>query len=68
MSCAESTLNTLLRLDSHLRPGLTKAEFRRLFIKCDRCEVVMTRRVVSQHRCGAFSHGRREVIDLTNEN
>jgi hypothetical protein len=51
MGLAESTLNTLLKLDSYSRPGLSRVEFRRLFVKCDRCELVMTHRVMPQHNC-----------------
>jgi hypothetical protein len=73
---AESTLDLLLKLDCYAKPGLSRAAFRELFVKCHRCEIVMTRRVMAQHDCSETfidltvdeenaAATRRVVIDLT---
>jgi hypothetical protein len=46
------------RLDSPVRPGITVAEFRRLFVGC-RCGLITTRAAFGEHVCLT------EVIDLT---
>jgi len=43
-----------------VRPGVTGAEFRNLFVRCE-CELILTRRAFRQHRCS------KEIIDLTGE-
>ena len=45
------TLNSLFQLDSFLRPGLTAEQFRRLFVRCEACGLVTTRRVRTLHHC-----------------
>lgn len=62
-------LDRLIRLDSCTRPGLSEAEFRRLFAKC-RCGLVTTRRVFRAHVCTTetvIASNRPEIIDLTAE-
>ena len=44
------TLNSLFRLDSALRPGLTAAEFRRIIVRCPCCGLIMTKRALTIHR------------------
>jgi hypothetical protein len=61
----DSALDRLLRLDSHTRPGLSEAEFNRLFAKCD-CGLLMTRRVFRNHVC-AIVQNPSAVIDLTED-
>ena len=76
LAIAESTLDLLLKLDYYAEPGLSRAAFRELFVKCYRCEIVMTRRVMAQHNCTETfidltadeenaAAPRRVVIDLT---
>ena len=60
-------LGRLILLDSCTRPGLSEADFHRLFAKC-RCGLVMTRRVFGMHICITGEAGVRNppvVIDLT---
>jgi hypothetical protein len=61
----DSALDRLLRLDSQTRPGLSEAEFNRLFAKCD-CGLIMTCRVFRNHVC-AVVRGPTAVIDLTQD-
>ena len=52
-----------------MRPGLSEAEFRRLFAKC-RCGLVMTRRVFRMHICitgVTTAQNPPVVIDLTDD-
>jgi hypothetical protein len=49
------------QLDSGMQPGLTDVEFRSLFVKCNVCGLISTRRAVNEHGC------RHEVIDLTGD-
>jgi hypothetical protein len=55
----KSTTQTELleRLDSDRRPGITEAQFRRLFAKC-KCGMVTTRRVFKNHAC---------IIDISDD-
>ncbi|KIM74573.1 hypothetical protein PILCRDRAFT_92530 [Piloderma croceum F 1598] len=62
----ESLIIRLLRLDSWARPGLSEAEFCKLFAKC-RCGLVMTRRVFRNHVCGVGGRKPRVFIDLTSD-
>lgn len=55
-------MDRLLRLDSSAQPGLTLEIFSKLFIKCARCKLIMTRRVRGQHRCALVEP---DIIDLT---
>ena len=60
-------LDRLILLDSCTRPGLSKAEFNRLFAKC-RCGLVTTRRVFRMHICttgATMAQNPPVVIDLT---
>jgi hypothetical protein len=55
------TISSLLELsDSQIRPGVTKAEFRMLFARCN-CSLTLTCDISNQHRCS------KEIIDLTEE-
>jgi len=47
-------------LDSRVRPGVTRAEFKDLFVRCE-CGLILTRRSFWQHKCP------KEIIDLTGE-
>ena len=65
----ETAFDRLLRLDSWTRPGLSEAEFNRLFAKCH-CGLVMTRRVFRNHICAMAAAAARNppvVIDLTSD-
>jgi hypothetical protein len=63
---AHKGVNLLLNLlDSRVRPGVTKVEFRRLFVKCD-CGYIMTRRALGDHACGE-GEIERVQMDLTEE-
>ena len=57
----------LFRLDSIMRPGLTRAEFLELFAECTTCGLVMTRRTFQSHEC-VMPERDTEVVDLTEEN
>jgi hypothetical protein len=64
-----TVLDRLIRLDSCTRPGISEAEFHRLFVKC-RCGLVTTRRVFRAHVCAVPTGVIRNqpvVIDLTSE-
>lgn len=59
-SAPTSSIFRLLMLDSESRPGLTAAEFHRMFTQC-LCGLVMTRGAYVNHHC------RFTIIDLTSE-
>jgi hypothetical protein len=59
-----TTMDQLYQLDSWTRPGLTVAEFKRLFAKCH-CGLIMTRRVIDDYECLRTTQPQRIVIDLT---
>lgn len=70
----ESGFSLLLRLDSLIEPGLSQAQFQRLFAKCMGCGLYMTRRAVDYHECsktlvgdriGSSSTEGKIIIDLT---
>jgi hypothetical protein len=64
------TTSTLLELlDSHVRPGVTEAEFRKLFVQC-KCEYFFTKRAYRGHACSkaVIDLTEEEVIDLTDDN
>jgi hypothetical protein len=61
-----AVFDLLLRLDAMIRPGLTVREFMDLFVRCNRCGLVMTRRVFNSHDCVLAYEG-VEIIDLTVE-
>ncbi|TFK78443.1 hypothetical protein K466DRAFT_606979 [Polyporus arcularius HHB13444] len=43
---------SLKKLDSRLSPGVTKAEFKQVFVECQECESITTRRAFVNHECG----------------
>lgn len=47
----QSVLDWLFRLDAVVSPGITQAQFRRLFARCSDCGSVMTKRVFPGHEC-----------------
>jgi hypothetical protein len=51
----------LMQLDSWIRPGIREGDFFMLFVKCDRCDLIMTRRVFEDHYCELKDC----IIDLT---
>ena len=57
----KAVFDLLLRLDSIIEPGLSEAEFYKLFAKCDACGLVMTRRVFQSHECAII------VVDSEDE-
>lgn len=59
----------LMALDSTVSPGLTPAEFKKLFVRCIACNIIMTRRVLENHVCLASSTmvNSENIIDLTLE-
>jgi hypothetical protein len=63
---AAAVFNLLLRLDAIMRPGLTAREFMDLFVRCNRCGLIMTRRVFLSHDCTS-ANAEMEVLDLTLE-
>lgn len=67
-STEPSPFDLLMALDSWLRPGLTEAQFGKLFAKCT-CGLIMTRRSFGNHECReGTTNANREgmiVIDLT---
>ena len=46
-----------VKLDSMDRPGLTKEEFRSLFIKCDACMLITMHMVFRSHHCDPNTAG-----------
>jgi hypothetical protein len=58
----KTTSVLLMKLDSRMRPGITEAEFRTLFVKCQRCGLITTWRAFRLHGCATAA---MEVIDLT---
>jgi hypothetical protein len=40
-----------VKLDCMDRPGVTKDEFRGLFVKCDACELITTHLMFRNHHC-----------------
>jgi hypothetical protein len=61
----ETSIEQLLRLDTSRRPGLSEAEFMKLFAKCS-CGLIMTRRVFRDHICTpAVQAPPAVIIDLT---
>jgi hypothetical protein len=61
---AAAVFDRLLRLDTVIQPGLTVREFLDLFAKCNRCGLVMTRRVFQSHDC-IGAQAEVDVVDLT---
>lgn len=46
-----SVSNLLELLDARVRPGVTEGEFKSLFVKCDHCRLILTRRAYRRHVC-----------------
>jgi hypothetical protein len=59
-------LSLLLQLVSSAGVGVSEAQFRRLFVKCDACCYYMTRKVVSHHEC-VVNNNSGGIIDLTGD-
>jgi hypothetical protein len=61
----------LERLDSRIRPGVTVAEFKGLFVQCTTCEEFFTRRAFRYHQCPMvleiIDQTEDEIIDLTED-
>ena len=57
------------KLDCTIRPGVTQDEFEGLLVKCQDCELIMTRRRVDLHECtGPMVVGTKVVfVDLTQD-
>jgi hypothetical protein len=56
-----STVSELFeKLDARVRPGITKAELKRIIVMCE-CGLITTRRAFDDHDC------QNEVIDLTGD-
>jgi hypothetical protein len=47
----ETDWRKFVKLEVMDRPGLTEVEFFGLFVKCDRCRLIMTRQVFTYHHC-----------------
>ena len=58
----ETVLDCLMRLNSIDKPGLSEAEFKRLFALC-RCGLIMTQQVFEGHTCRPVP----VIIDLTSD-
>ena len=54
---AKGTGELFEQLDAWVKPGITGAQFRKLFYQCE-CGIIMTQRAFHTHKC-------LEVIDLT---
>jgi hypothetical protein len=52
------------------KPGLSEAEFRGLFVKCDNCQKITTREVFRYHLevCGEGHKGDTDVSESEEEN
>ncbi|KIM75846.1 hypothetical protein PILCRDRAFT_13219 [Piloderma croceum F 1598] len=68
ISSRKNVTHLLELLDSRVAPGVTGAEFRRLFVKCN-CGLFFTRRAFQDHTCVGEQRDLTvtEVIDLTGE-
>ena len=56
------------RLDCINRPGLTQEEFEGLLVKCQDCELIMTKRRVDLHECTGIAMRTKVVfVDLTQD-
>ena len=58
---SHKTAEVLAKLDARERPGITEAEFQRLFYRCE-CGLYVTRRAFMGHDC------LNEIVDLTGNN
>jgi hypothetical protein len=59
----ETDWRRVIKLDSLDRPGLREVEFFGLFVKCDACELVMTRQVFPRHYCSPLEKDGSELTD-----
>jgi len=48
-----SVANLLKLLDARVRPSVTEAEFKTLFVKCE-CQLIFTRRAYKLHICNSI--------------
>jgi hypothetical protein len=46
-----SPLHIFFKLDSFYKPGIPSQQFKEMFSKCNRCDLVTTRRSAAYHRC-----------------
>ena len=56
---AKGTGELFEQLDARVKPGITGAQFRKLFYQCE-CGIITTQRAFHTHKC-------LEVIDLTQD-
>jgi hypothetical protein len=51
------------------KPGLSEAEFRGLFVKCENCQRITTREVFRYHleACDGYQHGDTDTSDSEQE-
>lgn len=59
-----------MKLDAMDRPGLTEADFFGLFVKCEGCQLVMTRQVfvALKHRCVPMMVDNIKLADMEEKN
>jgi hypothetical protein len=69
MERMRATMEDMICLDTFLDPGLEFRRFRNLFGICNKCRLVMTRRVLMVHGCiSGDVPEKKEFIDLTEDN
>ena len=59
----ETDWRKAIKLNCMDRPGLREVEFFGLFVKCDVCELVMTRQVFHRHHCRLPGEDSEELTD-----
>lgn len=59
----ETNWRKVIKLDCMDRPGLREVDFFGLFVKCDVCELVMTRQVFPTHYCRPLGEDGLELAD-----
>ncbi|KAJ6464219.1 hypothetical protein DFH09DRAFT_1488997 [Mycena vulgaris] len=64
---AISPFAMLMQLDASSNPGLTEAQFRKLFVRCSSCKLFTTISAFEDHNCRPTSTLSTEIIDLTSE-
>ncbi|KAJ7199710.1 hypothetical protein B0H12DRAFT_1244604 [Mycena haematopus] len=57
----------LMQLDASSNPGLTEAQFRKLFVRCSACRLFTTSSAFEDHNCHPLTTLSTEVIDLTGD-
>jgi hypothetical protein len=57
------------KLDQMQKPGLSEADFRGLFVKCDNCQRITTREVFKYHLedCEGYQHGDTDTSESEQE-